>query len=126
MKTVRGCVFSILYAWRSIVLMQAALIAIVIGIGWQSGWREVSEYTNALLLAGIGAIAAGAFSLWGGYNSTRSAGYMYAASAGPDDFSQTMKRGNEYNRQSFSCFVLLGIVGVLTMALSLIGLALFG
>ncbi|MBI5960955.1 MAG: hypothetical protein HY866_19605 [Chloroflexi bacterium] len=126
MKAVRGCLVSVLLAWRSILLIEVILIALVGVYGWQSGWRDMSEYTSALMLAGVGVIAAGSLSLMGGYNSTRDVKYMVAASAGPDDFSKTLKRGAEYNRQNFSCFALLGIAGIFAFVLSLIGLALFG
>lgn len=122
----KGCLLSILTGWKVLLVMEVILVAVVTLAGWALHFETISEYINLMILGAIAMVGIGAFSLMGGYNSTRSAGYLIAASAGEDDISKAARRGNDYNLGAFACFLQTVIVAVITVAFSLLILALFG
>lgn len=122
MNRVKGCLWGLVFAWRQIAKIQLLLIGVTLAFGWLAGWDEPSKFAWALMWVGVGAIAFGAYSLMGGYNATRGTYYQYFSSAGPDSISDNLAKSGQYNAQSFSCFVLAGLAGFLTVVLSMIAL----
>ncbi len=122
----KGCLLSILAGWKVLLVLEISLLVIVTLAGWALHFKSVSDFANLMILGAIALVGIGAFSMMGGYNSTRSAGYLIASSAGADDMSKSARRGNDYNLGAFACFLQSVIVAVLTVALSLLVLALFG
>jgi hypothetical protein len=126
MKRVQGCVWGILLGWRTMLYTEIAVFAFVFLLGQMFGWTDIAKYSEAMIYVGVAMIVFGAYSLMGGYNSTRGSMYMYASSASGESMNSIMDKGARYNYESYSCFTLAGLLGLLTIGVSLIFLAIFG
>ena len=80
----QGVLAGVLRFLRTVVLIDLGIFAAVGVICWIGGWRTAYHYSYGLILAGVGAMALGAYSVVGSLHTSRSFDYQYASSAGLD------------------------------------------
>ena len=116
---------SILRYLRDVALIDLSILGIVGLICWFGGWRTVYDYGNGLIWAGVAAFLLGFASLLGGWKMTRSVDYQYAQTMGQDDISQRTRRDLKDLAQSYGFLIRMGVVGIVSIAIGELVLAIF-
>lgn len=111
---------AILRFLRNIVLIDLGIFATTGLVCWFGGWRTAYYYGNGLMLAGVLAMALGLYSLTGNWGLTKSFNYQHAASAGADNIRERTRREMNDTGKSYAFLVLMGIVGIVSIALGIL------
>ncbi len=105
--------------WRFLKPVPLIDLGIFVAVGlvcWFGGWRSAFHYSNGLIIAGVGAMAIGVFSLFGGWGITRNFVYQHAQSAGENDVVAQARRELKDTDQSYEFLAVMGVVGVVVIA----------
>ncbi len=105
---------------RNVALIDLGIFVVVGLVCWFGGWRTATHYGNGLLLAGVAVMAAGVFSLVGGWGITRDFTYQHARSAGEGDIRKRATRDLKDIGQSYGFLALMGIVGIVSIAAGIV------
>ena len=122
----QGILPAFLRFMRTVVLID---LGIFVGVGlicWFGGWRTAYHYGNGLMLVGVAAMAAGVFSLAGGWGLTRDFSYQHAASAGVADTPERTRRELKDTGQRYGFLALMGVAGIVSIAFGILIQTAFG
>lgn len=107
---------------RGVALIDLGILGIVGLICWFGGWRTAYDYGNGLIWAGIAAFLLGFASVM----RPGSVDYQYAQIMGPDDIIKRTRRDLKDLAQNYGFLVRMGVVGIVSIAIGELVLAIFG
>lgn len=114
MKKTRRPLLSFL---KSVLLVELALLPVAAALWLVLGGRTLVEYGNALVLTGFLSGLLGMFSLFGGWDVTRSFEFQQAETVGAESiFERTQRHVREELEQGYGCLILMGCAGLVAVS----------
>jgi hypothetical protein len=100
-----------------ILLIEIVILIATAIICWFVGWRTFSEFGQGLIYAGIAALFFAASSIFGASRLAKDPTIRYIQSVSADELHTRSKRHMQDLTESRAFFILMSIVGIITIAL---------
>jgi uncharacterized membrane protein YfcA len=100
-----------------ILITEVVILIITAIICWFVGWRTFSEFGQGLIYAGIAVLFFSASSIFGATRLAKDPTVRYIQSVSADDAHTRSKRHMQDLTESRAFLILVGIVGIITVAL---------
>ncbi len=108
---------SLLRGFLFVVLVDLAVIAVVAGIGWWSGWTELAEFQRAIQIAGLLVMGLGLLGVKGNLNMSRSSEYKYSPSVTRDESWKRTQQTLLDLAQSYAFLLIMSIAGIVCLVI---------
>ncbi|MFZ5880310.1 MAG: hypothetical protein ACOY0R_13140 [Chloroflexota bacterium] len=103
-----------------------AFCLLVAGIGWVSGWRTSTEFSNGFFLAGSAVIIFGLLALWGGFTSRGDFALTYTQTASDMPLGERAKWMATEVLRGYNVVVTTALIGLVMIGMSILTYKIFG